>query len=74
MTVIHSRLFVLVSFLLLSPAVFANSEQPSDSPLIATILGSGSPNYNPNRAQSGVLITQGNTRLLVDMGIGIYTK
>ncbi|NQY93753.1 MAG: MBL fold metallo-hydrolase, partial [Campylobacteraceae bacterium] len=38
--------------------------------LKATIIGSGSPIYNENRSGPSVLITQGNTSILVDMGNG----
>ena len=40
------------------------------SQLRATIVGSGSPMYNKNRAGPSVLISQGNTSILVDMGNG----
>jgi len=43
----------------------ANNEK-----LVATIIGSGSPIYNINRAGPSVLITQGKTSILVDMGNG----
>lgn len=35
------------------------------------IMGSGSPNYNPDRASAGVLIRHGDTDILVDMGSGV---
>jgi len=38
--------------------------------LTATIIGSGGPIYNKNRASACVLISMGNTRILVDMGNG----
>ena len=38
--------------------------------LTATIIGSGSPIYNENRASASVLISDGNTKILVDMGNG----
>ena len=41
-----------------------------DEQLTATIIGSGSPRYNENRAGASVLITQGDTKFLVDMGNG----
>lgn len=41
------------------------------SPMNTTIIGSGSPLYNPDRVSAGVLITQGDTQILVDMGDGV---
>ena len=38
--------------------------------LKATIIGSGSPIYNEKRASASVLVSAGNTHLLVDMGNG----
>lgn len=38
--------------------------------MTATIIGSGSPIYNENRASASVLISVGDTRVLVDMGNG----
>lgn len=38
--------------------------------LTATIIGSGSPVHNESRASASVLISAGNTRILVDMGNG----
>jgi len=38
--------------------------------ITATIIGSGSPLYNENRASASVLITAGDTKILVDMGNG----
>lgn len=60
---------LLVSSLLASPLAEAQSQ--SEAPLTATIIGSGSPIYNPERAQAGILITQGYTQILVDMGEGV---
>ncbi len=34
-------------------------------------MGSGSPNYNEERASAGVLLTKGETQILVDMGSGV---
>jgi len=53
---------VLVSTLLTS----ANAAER----LTATIIGSGSPVYNENRASASVLISLGSTRILLDMGNG----
>lgn len=44
--------------------------RPGSGQLTATIIGSGSPAYNENRANASVLISDGNTRILVDMGNG----
>lgn len=38
--------------------------------LTATIVGSGSPKYNENRASASVLVSAGETKILVDMGNG----
>ncbi|WP_236546715.1 Lcl domain-containing protein [Psychromonas sp. L1A2] len=38
--------------------------------LTATIIGSGSPKYNENRASASVLVSAGKTKILVDMGNG----
>ena len=38
--------------------------------LTATIIGSGSPIFNENRASASVLVSAGNTHILVDMGNG----
>ncbi len=38
--------------------------------MTATIIGSGSPAYNENRASASVLISNGDTQILVDMGNG----
>ncbi|WP_405291527.1 MBL fold metallo-hydrolase [Algibacter sp. Ld11] len=42
----------------------------SQNELIATIIGSGSPKYNTERAGPSVLISYKNTKILVDMGNG----
>jgi len=56
----------ILFFLLLGTQLFATTTDE----LKATIIGSGSPMYNINRAGPSVLITQGNTSILVDMGNG----
>lgn len=38
--------------------------------LTATIIGSGSPIYNENRASASTLVSAGNSHILVDMGNG----
>ncbi|MCL1127031.1 MBL fold metallo-hydrolase [Shewanella surugensis] len=63
---IQTQIFTLV--MLLTPLFsYAASE---NTPLTATIIGSGSPIYNEKRASASVLISNGNTQLLVDMGNG----
>lgn len=55
---------IFLSAFILLPTVNA-SEQ-----LTATIIGSGSPIYNENRASASTLISAGDTHILVDMGNG----
>lgn len=57
-----TRLTILSSFFL--GPVYANQQ------LTATIIGSGSPTYNEERAGPSVLISAGETHILVDMGNG----
>lgn len=52
-------------------AIPSQTAPTSNEVLGATIIGSSSPDYNPNRVSSGVLITQGDTQILVDMGDGV---
>jgi len=59
--------YILIFLGIIFTASFLNAA--SDS-LKATIIGSGSPIYNPNRVGPSVLITQGTTSILVDMGNG----
>jgi len=59
--------YILIFISIIFTASFLNANSAN---LKATIIGSGSPMYNPNRAGSSVLITQGNTSILVDMGNG----
>lgn len=59
------KLFILGSLFV----QVANAEQ-----LTATIIGSGSPIYNENRASASVLISNGETNILVDMGNGTQTN
>ncbi|MEZ9865205.1 DUF1566 domain-containing protein [Vibrio breoganii] len=49
--------------------LITNSVHAEDQ-LTATIIGSGSPIYNENRASASILISAGNTHILVDMGNG----
>ncbi|MEI6897760.1 MAG: DUF1566 domain-containing protein [Psychromonas sp.] len=55
--------FIISSSVLLSVAHAAEQ-------LTATIIGSGSPIYNENRASASTLISAGKTHILVDMGNG----
>jgi ribonuclease BN (tRNA processing enzyme) len=55
-------------------ALFHSPIHAENLELTATIIGSGSPVYNAKRASAGVLITQGNTQILVDMGPGVYAN
>ncbi len=60
---------LLFSTLLLSTISLINMAKAADK-LTATIIGSGSPIYNENRASASTLISAGNTHILVDMGNG----
>jgi ribonuclease BN (tRNA processing enzyme) len=59
---------VLAGFCILSTFVLTNAF--AEDQLKATIIGSGSPIYDENRASASVLITAGETAILVDMGNG----
>ena len=59
----------LITGLIILIAVLANSVSAQEQ-LTATIIGSGSPKYNENRASASVLISAGDTQILVDMGNG----
>jgi len=50
-------------------AIFTSAAY-AEQQLTATIIGSGSPVYNENRASASVLISNGDTNILVDMGNG----
>ena len=58
----------LCCILLLS--VFFVCETSASDRLTTTIIGSGSPKYNETRAGASVLISAGETQILVDMGNG----
>lgn len=60
------NLLLAAILFLLSVALFAQD----NSTLSATIIGSGSPQYNPERSGPSVLISYKNTKILVDMGNG----
>lgn len=59
---------------LMTMAAFHSPTYAKNSELTATIIGSGSPVYNAKRASAGVLITQGDTQILIDMGSGVYAN
>lgn len=67
-----SRLFRILSALFFSAFLAPVSAQTTadQSKLSAVILGSGSPQYNPDRAGPSVLITYGDTKIIVDTGNG----
>ncbi|MBX3593769.1 MBL fold metallo-hydrolase [Sphingomonas sp.] len=74
-------MFAAAAMLLASCATVSAQPQPaSPAPtaeqpeLIATILGSGSPEYRAERANASVLIRYGDTRILVDMGNGAQAR
>ncbi len=58
---------LLLISILCSSLAFANMESGQ---LTAMIVGSGSPVYNEERAGPSVLVSNGETRILVDMGNG----
>lgn len=59
--------YSLLFFLFINLSVFS---QQNTAVLNATIIGSGSPKYNPERSGPSVLINYKNTYILVDMGNG----
>lgn len=59
---------VLTGFCVLSTLLFNNTI--AEERLVATIIGSGSPIFDQNRASASVLITAGESAILVDMGNG----
>jgi len=66
----------IVWILVLSSILSALVTTPASAKeqLVATIIGSGSPLYNENRASASVLVSLGDTRILVDMGNGAQTN
>ncbi|WP_409439040.1 DUF1566 domain-containing protein [Psychromonas sp. GE-S-Ul-11] len=60
---------IILSNCLILSALLAFPTQASQT-LTATIIGSGSPIYNEKRASASVLISNGETNILVDMGNG----
>ncbi len=63
--------FSCKQLMLVATCCFASVPYAQASTMNTTIIGSGSPNYNPERVSAGVLITQGDTKILVDMGDGV---
>ena len=59
---------ILIKLFIFS-TIFASAAHAAQQ-LTATIIGSGSPIYNENRASASVLISNGETNILVDMGNG----
>ena len=59
----------IVTKFFLFAAIFASSAN-AEQPLTATIIGSGSPIFDENRASASVLISNEKTNILVDMGNG----
>lgn len=59
----------LITGLIVLIATLVNTASAEEQ-LTATIIGSGSPEYNENRASASVLISAGETQILVDMGNG----
>lgn len=60
--------FVFAISLMLSVSSYA--DQHGGHTLTAQIIGSGSPQFNPDRAGPGVLISDGHTNVLIDTGNG----
>ncbi len=65
--IVMKNLVLGIILLWLTPAEAAAGESGQ---LTATIIGSGSPRFNEQRASASVLISNGNTNILVDMGNG----
>lgn len=59
----------IIALFFISGSVLLNMGYAEEQ-LSATIIGSGSPIYNENRASASVLISAGETKILVDMGNG----
>lgn len=66
------RQIALAAALALSMLVPAFAQTPTA--LRATILGSGSPQYDPHRAGPSVLIQHGDTNIIVDTGNGAQAR
>lgn len=59
---------IVIALILLSSQLLTVAS--AQDQLTATIIGSGSPIYNENRASASTLISAGDTHILVDMGNG----
>ena len=59
------------NIILVAACGLANIAYAQSPQMNTTIIGSGSPDYNPERVSAGVLITQGDTQILIDMGDGV---
>lgn len=60
------RQIIIIAACSLANLVYAQAPQMN-----TTIIGSGSPDYNPDRVSAGVLITLADTQILIDMGDGV---
>lgn len=61
---------IIVALMLSSSGLLTIGSVNAGEQLTATIIGSGSPIYNENRASASVLISADDTHILVDMGNG----
>jgi len=59
----------IIVAVILSGSTLLSAAHAADQ-LTATIIGSGSPMFNENRASASVLVSGGDTHILVDMGNG----
>ena len=59
---------MIAAFILSSSALLNIAS--AENQLTATVIGSGSPIFNENRASASVLVAAGDTKILVDMGNG----
>jgi ribonuclease BN (tRNA processing enzyme) len=69
-----ASLVVGLSILASPSGLTAQQAAATPTALRATILGSGSPQYNPSRAGPAVLIRMGDTQILVDAGNGVQGR
>ena len=71
MTIYFEMCFMknLIMAVMVLASILLNSASAAEQ-LTATIIGSGSPIHNENRASASVLISLGDTRILLDMGNG----
>jgi ribonuclease BN (tRNA processing enzyme) len=64
----YTKFYINLLFSILCSQLLA--AQAINNALSATIIGSGAPNYSTARASASVLISNGTTKILVDMGNG----